>query len=80
MGGAGGIVFFSVPNSYKGAMDRAKGGEYYISKPQWSSRKIYASGSPSSGLKRSISFLKISRDFLCIFCRKDQQSYNGWAA
>jgi hypothetical protein len=28
------------------------GREYYISKPLWSSGKIYASGSPSSGLKK----------------------------
>jgi hypothetical protein len=39
--------------AYKGAMDGARGGEYYISKPLWSSGKIYASGSPSLGLKRS---------------------------
>ncbi len=40
--------------AYKGVMDGARGGEkYYISKPLWSSGKIYASGSPSLGLKRS---------------------------
>ena len=33
-------------------MDGAMGREYYISKPLWSSGKIYASGSPSSGLKK----------------------------
>ncbi len=39
--------------AYKGAMDGARCGEYYISKPLWSSGKIYAPGSPSLGLKRS---------------------------
>jgi hypothetical protein len=39
--------------AYRGAVDRARGGEYYISKPLWSSGKIYASGSPGLGLKRS---------------------------
>ncbi len=38
--------------AYKGAMDGAMGREYYISKPLWSSGKIYASGSLSSGLKK----------------------------
>jgi hypothetical protein len=38
---------------YEGAMDGARVREYYISKPLWSSGKIYASGSPSLGLKRS---------------------------
>ncbi len=33
------------------------GGEYYISKPRWSSGKIYAPGSPSTGQKESILFL-----------------------
>jgi hypothetical protein len=61
-------------------MDGARGGEYYKSKPRWSSAKIYATGSPSSGLKRSILFLGILRGFLYIFCRKDQRSCNGWAA
>ena len=41
---------------------------------QW---KIYASGSPSSGLKRTILFLEISQGFLCIFRRKDQRSCVG---
>jgi hypothetical protein len=43
-------------------MEGARGGEYYtISKPLWSSGKIYASVSPSSGLKkkRTILFLEI---------------------
>ena len=35
-------------------------------KSQWYSRKIYDPGSPSSGLKRSILFLEILRDFLCL--------------
>ena len=41
---------------------------------QW---KMYASGSPSSGLKRTILFLEISRGFLCIFRRKDQRRCDG---
>ena len=57
-----GIVFFFF--AYKGAMDGARGGEYYKSKPRWSSGKIYTPGSPSSGLKRSILFLEISQGFL----------------
>jgi hypothetical protein len=30
--------------------------------------------------KRTILILEISRGFLCIFCRKDQRSCDGWAA
>ncbi len=37
----------------------ARGGEYYISKPRWSSGKIYAPGDPSLGLKEDILFLEI---------------------
>ncbi len=43
--------------AYKGAKGGARGGEYYISKPQWSSGKIYAPGGPSTGQKGSILFL-----------------------
>ncbi len=49
---AGDIIFLGCRTVYKGAMDGARGREYYISKPLWSSGKIYASGSPSSGLKK----------------------------
>ncbi len=65
-----------MPNTvaYTDAMNGERGWEYYISKPLWSSGKIYASGSPSSGLKRTILFLEISLGFPCIFRRKDQQS------
>jgi hypothetical protein len=35
----------------------ARGGEYYISKPRWSSGKINAPGGPSTGQKGSILFL-----------------------
>jgi hypothetical protein len=38
------IVILGCRIAYKGAMDGARGGEYYISKPLWSSGKIYASG------------------------------------
>ncbi len=37
----------------------ARGGEYFISKPRWSSVKIYAPGGPSSGQKGNILFLEI---------------------
>ncbi len=79
---AGDLKFLECRTAYKGAMDGARGGKYYISKPLWSSGKIYASGSPSLGLKKkkTILFLEISRGFLCIFCRKDQRSCDGWAA
>jgi hypothetical protein len=40
-------------------MSGARNGELHISKPQWSSGKIYAKGSPGSGLKESILFLEI---------------------
>jgi hypothetical protein len=40
-------------------MGGARGREYYISKPQWSSEKICAPGGPSTGLKESILLLKI---------------------
>jgi hypothetical protein len=46
----------------------------------WSIGKIHVPGIPSSGLKRSILCLEISRGFLCIFCRRDQRSCDGWAA
>jgi hypothetical protein len=41
----------------KGAIGGARGVKYYILKPQWSSKKIYAPGGPSSGQKGSILFL-----------------------
>jgi len=34
---AGDIIFLGCRTVYKGAMDGARGGEYYISKPLWSS-------------------------------------------
>ena len=40
-------------------MGSARGGEYYITKPRWSSGKIYAPGDPSLGLKEDILFLEI---------------------
>jgi hypothetical protein len=39
-------------------MGGARGGEYYTSKPRWSSGKI-APGGPSLGLKEDILFLEI---------------------
>ncbi len=47
------IIFLECRTAYTGAMDGARGGKYYISKPLWSSGKIYASGSLSSGLKKN---------------------------
>jgi hypothetical protein len=49
---AGDIMFLGCRTAYKGAIDGARSGEYYISKPLWTSGKIYAYGSPSSGLKK----------------------------
>jgi hypothetical protein len=46
------IIFLGCRTAYKGTIDGARSGEYYISKPLWSSGKIYAYGSPSSGLKK----------------------------
>ncbi len=43
-------------------MGGTRGGEYYISKPRWSSGKmgkIYAPGDPSLGLQEDILFLEI---------------------
>jgi hypothetical protein len=40
-------------------MGSARGGEYYISKPQWSSGNIYAPGDQSLGLNEDILFLEI---------------------
>jgi hypothetical protein len=40
-------------------MGSARGGEYYISKPRWSSGKIHVPGDPSLGLKEDILFLEI---------------------
>jgi hypothetical protein len=61
---AGDIIFLVCRTAYKGAIDGARSGEYYISKPLWSSEKIYAYGSPSTGLKK----------------KEDQRSCDGWAA
>ncbi len=63
---AGDIILLECRTAYKGAMDGARGGKYYISKPLWSSGKIYASGSPSLGQKKKRTnwFLEISRGFL----------------
>ena len=46
-------------------MGSARGGEYYISKPRWSSGKIYVPGDPSLGLKEDILSLEIV--YFCIF-------------
>ncbi len=43
--------------SLEGAIDGARGGEYYISKPWWSSGKINALGGPSTDQKGHILFL-----------------------
>ncbi len=62
---AGDIIFLGCRTAaYKGVIDGARSGEYYISKPLWSSGKIYAYGSPSSGLKK----------------KEDQRNCDVWAA
>ncbi len=87
--GGGHYIFFSLAGpvgDYTGAHTVFFSQDFFLhiilqkEEPRWSSGKIYAHGSPSSGLKRSILFLGISRGFLCIFCRKDQRSCDGWAA
>jgi hypothetical protein len=45
VGGRGALYFLVCRIPYKGAMDEARGGEYYISKPLLYSGKIYAFGS-----------------------------------
>ncbi len=55
-------------------MGRARGGEYFISKPRWSSGKI-APGGPSSGLKGSILYLEIVDFFIFV----EQRSCDGRA-
>jgi hypothetical protein len=71
------LYFLGCRIANKGAMDGARGGEYYKSKPRWSSEKIYVPGSPSSGLKRSILFLGISRGFLCLFVVRISEAAMG---
>jgi hypothetical protein len=72
----GGQYFFRVPNTLQGCDGWGGGGGeiLYIkaSLVQWKYIRLWQS---SSGLKRTI-----SRGFLCIFHRKDQQSCDGWAA
>jgi hypothetical protein len=60
-------------------MDGARGGEYYISKPLWSSGKIYASGSPCSGLKKksTILFVEMSRGFSVYFVGRISEAAMG---
>jgi hypothetical protein len=70
-GGGGGLAFFRAPNCLQ-VCDRWGEGRGIL--------YIKASNSPSSGLKRTILFLEISRGFLCIFRRKDHLSCDGWAA
>ncbi len=65
---AGYIVFFGLAGpvgDYNGAHTAIIRG-VFVYKSQWYSGKIYAPGSPRSGLKRSILFLEVSRGFLCI--------------
>jgi hypothetical protein len=73
------IIFLGCRTVYKDAMDGARGGEYYISKPLWSSGKIYASGSTSSGLKKkkTILFLEISRGFSVYFVGRISEAAMG---
>jgi hypothetical protein len=60
-------------------MDGAMGREYYISKPLWSSGKIYASGSPSSGLKKRepFCFWKFRGVFSVYFVGRNSEAAMG---
>jgi hypothetical protein len=76
---AGDILrIFRVPNSLQGYDGQ---GILYIktSLVQWKDIRLWQ---PEFGpeKKRAILFLEISWGFLCIFCRKDQRSCDGWAA
>jgi hypothetical protein len=53
----------------------ARGGEYFISKPRWSSGKVVPGG-PSSGLKGSILYLEIVNFFIFV----EQRSCDGRGA
>jgi hypothetical protein len=57
-------------------MGSARGGEYYITKPRWSSGKIYAPGDQSLGLKEDILFLEIVNFYIF----REQRSCDGWGA
>jgi len=62
------IIFFSLagPVGHWGPYCDFSRSFSKLYKSQWYSGKIYDPGSPSSGLKRSILFLEILRDFLCL--------------
>jgi hypothetical protein len=80
---AGDIIFLECRTAYKGAMDGARGGKYYLSKPLWSTGKIYGSGSPSLGLKKreSFCFWKFRGVFSVYFVgRISEAAMGGWAA
>jgi hypothetical protein len=70
------IIFFRVPNSLEGC--NGWGEEYYTWKPCCSSEKIYATGSPSSGLKRSI-LLEICGVFSVYFAGRISEAAMGGA-
>ncbi len=74
---AGDIIFLGCRIACKGAIDGARGGEYYISKPLWSSGKIYASGSPNSGLKRPFCFWKFRGVFSIYFVGRNSEAAMG---
>ncbi len=76
---AGDIIFLGCRTVYKGAMDGARGGEYYISKPLWSSGKIYRLWQPEFGpeKKRTILFVEISRGFSVYFVGRISEASMG---
>ena len=77
---AGDIIFLGCRTDYKGAMDGARGGEYYLSKPLWSSGRYTPLVQPEFGPEENHFVSGNFAEFLCIFCRKDQLSCDGWAA
>jgi hypothetical protein len=73
---AGDIIFLSLA----GPVGYYTGNIIYQASVVHGQVERYAPGIPSSGLKRSILCLEISRGFLCIFHRRDQRSCDGWVA
>ncbi len=81
---AGYIIFFSLADpvvDYTWAHTAIIRG-VFVYKSQWYRGKIYALGSPRSGLKRTILFQEVSRGFLCkplISSRRNSEAAMGGA-
>ena len=75
---AGDIIFLGCRTAYKGAMDGARGVEYHISKPLWSTGDIRL-WQPEFGpkKKRTILFLEISRVFSVYFVGRFSEAAMG---